>query len=288
VADAAATATGDYVLATGETHSVCEFVELAFSEIDRHIDWVGEGVDEKGLDAHTGETLVVVDPRYFRPTEVDLLLGHPTTARECPGWVHKTPFHDLVKEMVASDLEVVRREQARHERDVRLRSARQANLGGRQCGHGWLGHRAAAARGRLHDPYRAAGSTQSAFSTGRCVVDGAGAARVPVRRRSRRCLRFPDSQFSDGSIISVGTGEDVAIRELAELVCRTVGFHGSFVYDRSRPDGTLRKVMNVARMTSLGWRARTPLNVGVRLTYAAFLGKDQARRAEVTNPRVGR
>lgn len=94
----------DYVLATGETHSVREFVGIAFRYVGRTIVWSGEGVEEKGRDAVTGEILVEVDPRYFRPTEVDLLLGDPTKAREKLGWVHSTSFVDLVREMVEADL----------------------------------------------------------------------------------------------------------------------------------------------------------------------------------------
>ena len=105
----------DYVLATGETHSVREFIELAFAEVGRTIAWRGEGVGEQGFDAKTGEALVEVDPRYFRPTEVDLLLGDPAKAREKLGWSHTTPFRQLVKEMVASDLVEVEREFRRHD-----------------------------------------------------------------------------------------------------------------------------------------------------------------------------
>ncbi len=97
----------DYVLATGETHSVREFVERAFGEIGRRIEWRGEGVDETGVDAETGETLVAIDPRYFRPTEVDLLLGDASKARQRLGWRPKTSFPELVREMVAEDLGVV-------------------------------------------------------------------------------------------------------------------------------------------------------------------------------------
>lgn len=97
-------APGDYVLATGETHSVREFVELAFAETGRRIDWRGQGVDEVGVDAASGETVVRVDPRYFRPTEVELLLGDPAKAHRVLGWKHSTPFPDLVKEMVAADM----------------------------------------------------------------------------------------------------------------------------------------------------------------------------------------
>ena len=86
----------DYVLATGETHSVREFVERAFAVVGRTIDWRGEGVDEKGVDAKTGEVLVEIDPRYFRPTEVDLLLGDAAKARAKLGWKHTTSFDELV------------------------------------------------------------------------------------------------------------------------------------------------------------------------------------------------
>jgi len=94
----------DYVLATGETHSVREFVEAAFSEVGVMIVWHGKGIDEKGVDAATNRTLVEVDPRYFRPTEVDLLCGDASKARRVLGWSHTTGFAQLVSEMVHSDL----------------------------------------------------------------------------------------------------------------------------------------------------------------------------------------
>ena len=103
----------DYVLATGETHSVREMVELAFSKVGRTIDWRGQGIDETGSDAATGETLVKIDRRYFRPTEVDLLLGDPSKARCVLGWQHKVTFAELVAEMVESDLKAVARESNR-------------------------------------------------------------------------------------------------------------------------------------------------------------------------------
>jgi len=108
----------DYVLATGETHSVREFVELAFAEIGRKIEWRGTGVDEVGHDIKSGDALVRIDPRYFRPTEVDLLLGDPTKARERLGWTHTTTFRQLVAEMVAADLELVERERWRNDRSA--------------------------------------------------------------------------------------------------------------------------------------------------------------------------
>ena len=97
----------DFVLATGETHSVREFVELAFGRVQRRIKWIGSGVEEQGRDADTGELLVEIDPRYFRPTEVDFLLGDPSKAERELGWKHKTPFEDLVTEMVEADLKVM-------------------------------------------------------------------------------------------------------------------------------------------------------------------------------------
>jgi GDPmannose 4,6-dehydratase len=95
----------DFVLATGEAHSVREFVELAFGEIDRRIEWRGDGVDETGIDQSSGQVVVRVDPAYFRPTEVDLLIGDPSKAHQRLGWRHQTSFGELVREMVRSDLE---------------------------------------------------------------------------------------------------------------------------------------------------------------------------------------
>jgi GDPmannose 4,6-dehydratase len=89
---------------------VREFVEKAFLKIGRKINWRGEGVDEKGYDAVSNQVLVEVDPRYFRPTEVDLLVGDPSKAREKLGWRHKVSFDALVSEMVDADLELIRRE----------------------------------------------------------------------------------------------------------------------------------------------------------------------------------
>src|SRR5208282_4774425 len=93
----------DFVLATGAAHSVREFVELAFAKIGRRIEWRGEGVNETGVDRSSGQVLVRVDPSYFRPTEVDLLIGDASKAREKLGWRHQTSFADLVAEMVRSD-----------------------------------------------------------------------------------------------------------------------------------------------------------------------------------------
>jgi len=106
----------DYVLATGEAHSVREFVELAFTHVGRAIVWRGEGEYEEGVDQRSGQVLVALDPRYFRPTEVDLLVGDASKAHRKLGWRHRTGFRDLVAEMVDADLKAVRREQQRNNR----------------------------------------------------------------------------------------------------------------------------------------------------------------------------
>ncbi len=97
----------DFVLATGETHTVREFVELTFKELGMEIEWKGSGVDEKGLDKATGKTLIEIDPRYFRPTEVDLLLGDASKAERELGWKPKTKFYELVSMMTQADLELM-------------------------------------------------------------------------------------------------------------------------------------------------------------------------------------
>ncbi|PPR20083.1 MAG: GDP-mannose 4,6-dehydratase [Alphaproteobacteria bacterium MarineAlpha10_Bin2] len=97
----------DYVLATGENHSVREFVELAFARIGRTLEWRGAGLEEAGVDAGTGDVLVKIDPRYFRPTEVDSLLGDAKKAHDRLGWRHQTSFDQLVAEMVDADLKNV-------------------------------------------------------------------------------------------------------------------------------------------------------------------------------------
>ena len=103
----------DYVIATGEYHSVREFATLAFERVGITLRWQGEGVDEKGIDAATGKVLVEVDPRFFRPAEVEQLLGNPAKARERLGWnPTKTPFDKLVRLMVDADVELVKRETA--------------------------------------------------------------------------------------------------------------------------------------------------------------------------------
>ncbi|MER9769071.1 GDP-mannose 4,6-dehydratase [Mesorhizobium sp. M0142] len=98
----------DYVLATGKTTPVRQFVEWVFEDVGVELEWRGEGVDEKGYDVETGRCLVQVDPRYFRPTEVDLLLGDATKAKEKLGWVHETSVRELAAEMVREDLKVMR------------------------------------------------------------------------------------------------------------------------------------------------------------------------------------
>jgi GDPmannose 4,6-dehydratase len=98
----------DYVLATGETHSVRKFIDLAFRHIGVDIKWEGSGVEEKGIDAKTGKVRVEIDPRYFRPTEVDLLIGDPSKAKRVLGWEHKVKLDGLIQEMMKSDLALMK------------------------------------------------------------------------------------------------------------------------------------------------------------------------------------
>ena len=98
----------DYVLATGETTEVRQFVEWAFADVGIELEFTGSGVGEQGICRKTGRCLVEVDPRYFRPTEVDLLIGDPSKAKQKLGWQHTTPVRELAREMVAADLEVMR------------------------------------------------------------------------------------------------------------------------------------------------------------------------------------
>jgi len=112
----------DYVVATGEQHTVREFCEKAFKEVGIEIEWQGEGVNEKGVDKKTGKVIVEVIPRYFRPTEVDSLQGDSTKIREKLGWKPEITFDELVKEMVTSDLEEAKREAHLKEGGFRTRN----------------------------------------------------------------------------------------------------------------------------------------------------------------------
>jgi GDPmannose 4,6-dehydratase len=100
----------DFVIATGTQYSVRDFVAAAGTLLDMKIEWQGEGVDEVGIDTRSGRTLVRVDPRYFRPTEVETLLGDPTKARQKLGWTAEVSFPELVAEMVDSDLDLAKRD----------------------------------------------------------------------------------------------------------------------------------------------------------------------------------
>lgn len=96
----------DYVLATNETHTVREFIEESCRVLGVDLEWQGEGADEKGIDKKTGKTIIEIDPKYFRPAEVDLLIGDSSKAKRVLGWTPKTTFKDLVKLMIESDLEI--------------------------------------------------------------------------------------------------------------------------------------------------------------------------------------
>ncbi|MGY3549403.1 MULTISPECIES: GDP-mannose 4,6-dehydratase [unclassified Bradyrhizobium] len=108
----------DFVLATGEMHSVREMVELSFAQVGRRVEWRGAGVDETGVDATSGKVVVKIDPTYFRPTEVDLLIGDSSKARQVLGWKPKRTFTQLVEEMMARDLADAKRDVANGKRSV--------------------------------------------------------------------------------------------------------------------------------------------------------------------------
>ncbi len=106
----------DFVIATGETHTVREFSELAFRRAGIEIEWRGSGLEEKGIDRQSGRVLIEIDPRYFRPTEVDHLRGDASKARDLLGWSPRTSFHELVNLMVDSDLALAESESFEHQR----------------------------------------------------------------------------------------------------------------------------------------------------------------------------
>lgn len=103
----------DYVVATNETHTVREFIEKAFYKVGIRLVWKGQGVDQKGVDSRTGAELVKIDPKYFRPTEVDILVGDPSKAKQKLGWISKVKFEELVNIMVEADWELARQERSR-------------------------------------------------------------------------------------------------------------------------------------------------------------------------------
>ena len=100
----------DYVVATGETRSVREFAECAFRAVGIEIEWQGEGVDTVGINKANGKTVVKVNPKFYRPAEVELLLGDPAKAEQKLGWKREIPFDELVSRMAKNDLNLVRQE----------------------------------------------------------------------------------------------------------------------------------------------------------------------------------
>jgi GDPmannose 4,6-dehydratase len=99
----------DFVMATGVNHTIREFAELAFKELDIYIEWQGNGINEIGINTQTGKQIIGIDENYYRPTEVDQLLGDPTKAKEKLDWESKTSFEDLIKMMVRADWDKVKR-----------------------------------------------------------------------------------------------------------------------------------------------------------------------------------
>ena len=110
----------DFVLATGVTTSIRDFCNMTFQELGVDIEWQGKGVDEKGLDAKTGKVIIEVDPRYFRPAEVDLLLGDSTKAREKLGWKPKYDLQTMVKEMVEEDMKEAKKAKVLREKGYQI------------------------------------------------------------------------------------------------------------------------------------------------------------------------
>jgi len=109
----------EFVIATGETHSVREFCDEAFREVGIQLEWQGSGIDEKGIDRDTGRVLIKVDARYFRPTEVELLIGDASKAREKLGWKPRVTFHELVRMMAKADFEAAQKQlQAQSDRPL--------------------------------------------------------------------------------------------------------------------------------------------------------------------------
>jgi len=115
----------DFVIATGEQHSVREFAELTAEALGMHLEWQGRDAEERGVDTKTGRTVIRIDPRYFRPTEVDTLLGDPTKAREKLGWQPEIGFQSLVREMVEEDLELAQRDALMVRQGFKVHQARE-------------------------------------------------------------------------------------------------------------------------------------------------------------------
>jgi GDPmannose 4,6-dehydratase len=115
----------DFVIATGEQHSVREFAERAAAALDMRLEWQGKGVEERGIDTRSGRVVIRIDPRYFRPTEVESLLGDPTKARERLGWVPEIDFQTLINEMVAEDLDLARRDALMAREGFKVHQARE-------------------------------------------------------------------------------------------------------------------------------------------------------------------
>ena len=113
----------DFVIATGEAHTVRELATLAFKEAGIELEWRGTGVEEKGIDTKTGRVLIEVDPRYFRPTEVDLLLGDPSKAERTLGWKRRVSFEELVRRMVRWDMELFKKDILVRDAGYEVRSA---------------------------------------------------------------------------------------------------------------------------------------------------------------------
>ena len=110
----------DFVLATGVTTTIRDFCNMTFNELGIELEWKGSGVNEKGINKATGKTIIEVDPRYFRPSEVELLLGNPTKAKDILGWKPKHTFKSLVRDMLDSDIKLAYQESDKNTRQFQL------------------------------------------------------------------------------------------------------------------------------------------------------------------------
>ena len=420
----------DYVIASGAQHSVRSFITLAAKLLDISIAWRGKGVEEHAIDTATGKTIVRVDPRYFRPTEVDALLGDASKARQKLGWKAEIGFDELVREMVDADRTIGRTRRARRPRGLLDLQASRMNKDASifVAGHNGLvgsairrallarGFTAIIVRSRADLDLRNRPTVEAFFASARPeyvflaaakvggiaandaypadfirdnleiqtnVIDAAyrhgvrklcflGSSCIYPRlapqpipedslltgpleptnqwyaiakiagikmcqayaqqhgfnaislmptnlygpgdnfdlhtshvlpallrkfhegkeRRSasvtvwgsgaprREFLHVDDladavcflmEHYDSPAIVNVGAGEDITIAALANLVKKIVAFEGTIEFDRSRPDGTPRKLLDTSKLTGLGWRPRIDLAEGIRSTYAWYL-----------------
>ncbi len=409
----------DFVIATGQYHTVREFCTLAFREVGIELRWEGEGVEEKGIDVATGKVLVEVDPKYFRPAEVDQLLGDPTKARERLGWnPQKTSFEELVRIMVQHDMKkvkklskiyvaghrgmvgsaIVRELQRQGYTNIVTRTHQELDLTRQEQVEqffaeerpeyvflaaakvgGIVANQSALADFMYENMILEMNVIHAAWKNGCKKLEFLGSSciypRLAPQPMPESCLltgslektneayalakisglkyceflnrqygtdyisvmptnlygpndnyhpehshvlpalirRFHEAKISgaesvtcwgDGSplreflyvddlanlcvflmnnysgdeTVNAGTGKELTIKALTELVAKVVGYNGRIEWDATRPNGTPRKLLDVSKATALGWTYKTELEDGIRLAYQDFL--ENPMRAE--------